>query len=311
MTSPSTPVPASVTAVVVTYNRLALLQRCIEALRSQTRPLDGIIVVNNSSTDGTGEWLHSQPDLQTVTQENRGGSFGFYTGIKTAFERGFEWIWCMDDDGHTAPDALALLLEYSARKPCVINALVLDEADADRIVFKTGPYTRRSEVKELIIEGAANPFNGTLIHRGVVERTGLPQHNLTIWGDETEYYNRIRYQQGFPVFTVTAAAHFHPAQYSVFYKKEWNAASDWKTFFFIRNKAFVYAARYRSQLRAWLSYVLFVIAFTATIFVYQKRDRVAKLRLVWAAARDGFRKDTSRGIAEARVLLARLSAKER
>ena len=44
-----------ITAVVVTYNRKELLKRTIECLRSQTRTLDSIIVVNNSSTDGTAE----------------------------------------------------------------------------------------------------------------------------------------------------------------------------------------------------------------------------------------------------------------
>lgn len=42
-----------IAAVFVTYNRLSLLKECIQALIAQTYPLDKIIVVNNSSTDGT------------------------------------------------------------------------------------------------------------------------------------------------------------------------------------------------------------------------------------------------------------------
>lgn len=45
----------TVSAVVVTYNRLLLLQRCISAIRSQTESVRQTIVVNNSSTDGTLE----------------------------------------------------------------------------------------------------------------------------------------------------------------------------------------------------------------------------------------------------------------
>ena len=37
----------TITAVVVTYNRLQLLKRTIECLRKQTIKLDNIIVVNN------------------------------------------------------------------------------------------------------------------------------------------------------------------------------------------------------------------------------------------------------------------------
>ena len=40
-------------AVVVTYNRLALLKKVIDLLKRQTRQLDSIVIVNNGSTDGT------------------------------------------------------------------------------------------------------------------------------------------------------------------------------------------------------------------------------------------------------------------
>src|SRR5262245_55698771 len=97
---------ASVAAIVVTFNRFALLQECIAALRGQTRKVDEIIVVDNSSTDGTGEWLAAQADLTVVRQENLGSSGGQYTGIKTGYHKGHDWFWCMDDD--TIPDADAL-----------------------------------------------------------------------------------------------------------------------------------------------------------------------------------------------------------
>ena len=38
--------------VVVTYNRLQLLEQCLQKLEKQTYPIDNLIVVNNASTDG-------------------------------------------------------------------------------------------------------------------------------------------------------------------------------------------------------------------------------------------------------------------
>ena len=87
-----------ITAVVVTYCRLELVKKTISALRNQLYKLDSIIVVDNNSTDGTSEWLDSQNDLVVIHQENIGGSGGFYRGIKEAYDRGADWIWCMDDD---------------------------------------------------------------------------------------------------------------------------------------------------------------------------------------------------------------------
>ncbi|MEO7306975.1 MAG: glycosyltransferase, partial [Ferruginibacter sp.] len=89
-----------VIAVVVTYNRQALLSECITALRNQSRPLDGILIVNNGSTDGTEKWLAAQKDIHFINQENLGSSGGFSTGIQWAYQNDYAWIWCMDDDGY-------------------------------------------------------------------------------------------------------------------------------------------------------------------------------------------------------------------
>jgi GT2 family glycosyltransferase len=81
-----------IAAVVVTFNRLELLKICITALREQTRKLDEIIVINNSSSDGSLEWFFEQNDLTLITQQNSGGTGSFHTRIKTAYEKGYDWI---------------------------------------------------------------------------------------------------------------------------------------------------------------------------------------------------------------------------
>ncbi|MGC9079983.1 MAG: glycosyltransferase, partial [Nanopusillaceae archaeon] len=47
----------SVCAVVVTYNRKELLSECLEALKRQIKPIQGIYLIDNASTDGTPELL--------------------------------------------------------------------------------------------------------------------------------------------------------------------------------------------------------------------------------------------------------------
>jgi rhamnopyranosyl-N-acetylglucosaminyl-diphospho-decaprenol beta-1,3/1,4-galactofuranosyltransferase len=48
-------VSEKVCAVIVTYNRKDLLRECLNAVLSQTRPPDHVLVVDNASTDGTPE----------------------------------------------------------------------------------------------------------------------------------------------------------------------------------------------------------------------------------------------------------------
>ena len=47
----------TIAAVVVTYNRLALLKECLDAISRQTYQVYKMVVVNNASTDGTTEFL--------------------------------------------------------------------------------------------------------------------------------------------------------------------------------------------------------------------------------------------------------------
>lgn len=71
----------TISAVMVTYHRLALLKECVAAVRSQWRSPGEIIVVNNGGTDGTEEWLAEQDDSIVVNQGNSAGSGGYHLNL--------------------------------------------------------------------------------------------------------------------------------------------------------------------------------------------------------------------------------------
>ena len=47
----------TICAVIVTYNRKEYLSKLLEALRFQTRRLDGVLIFDNHSSDGTDHYL--------------------------------------------------------------------------------------------------------------------------------------------------------------------------------------------------------------------------------------------------------------
>lgn len=72
--------------VMLTYNKLAHTQTCIDSIREFT-PADSyeLIIVDNHSTDGTIEWLQQQTDIRTILNStNQGFPKGCNQGIEMA-----------------------------------------------------------------------------------------------------------------------------------------------------------------------------------------------------------------------------------
>ena len=197
-----------VCAVVVTYNRKNLLRECLRALLGQSRPLEGILVVDNVSTDGTPDLLAAEfpreqfPALEVCRLErNVGGAGGFHEGLKRAAAQGFDWIWLLDDDTITQADTLAELFAARARfEPAQTPDLLASKAlwtDGSMHPMNV-PRVKRNDLESLCqaaLGGAVSlrstSFVSVLIHRRLVERYGLPFADYFIWNDDVEYTARI------------------------------------------------------------------------------------------------------------------------
>src|SRR3981189_2829643 len=62
----------TITTIVCAYNESRLLAGCLYSLRSQTRPPDEILVINNASTDETGAVARAVPGVRVVDEPNKG-----------------------------------------------------------------------------------------------------------------------------------------------------------------------------------------------------------------------------------------------
>lgn len=189
-------------AVVVTYNRRELLQRVVESLRKQSVTVSEIIIVNNGSTDGTHDWLDKQEGLTIIHQENVGGSGGFYRGMQEASKKECDWIWCMDDDVFPTETCLEQLLQHADNTIGILCPRRIMDGEPFHTETKklnlTNPFKNtfnnlltKDEVDQnpvVDIQGMA--FEGPLIRRCVVEEIGLPNKDLFILYDDTDYSYR-------------------------------------------------------------------------------------------------------------------------
>lgn len=209
---------SKVSALVVTRNRLNMLKRTIQYLLNQSYPIDQIILVDNGSKDGTIDYLNNLKlpmQKKVIFQENLGGAGGFKKGLEAFLDSDFEWCWLMDDDGWPAEDALENLYPENSEGPKWRNSVVLDENNPDRLAFGLYVDGNLKTLKSDIIDSKipiefGNPFNGTLLHRTLVCKIGLPISEFFIKGDESEYQRRaLRY--GYKLRTYEKSYFFHPA----------------------------------------------------------------------------------------------------
>ena len=286
-------------AVVVTYNRLELLKKNINCL-NQNKPLNSIIVVNNGSTDGTTEWLNSQENLIVVHQSNTGGSGGFYTGISRAHEAGADWIWCMDDDVFPHSDCLENLLKEIADETIGILAprrlmegkiFCHDFQEYNLTNPFAATYRRRISKQEINVptEIKGTAFEGPFIRREVVETIGLPNKDLFIFCDDTDYCLRA-VLAGFKLLYVPSALMDKEKFFSNDSWSERNRKKKWKRFYQIRNSAYLnhhygknIAVKYLRSFNNVAGYILTAL-FTAP---FSKAYSWKDIPRLWQAYRNG------------------------
>lgn len=199
-------------AIIVTYNRIEKLKRCVEALQTYSSEAD-ILIVNNASTDGTSEWL------TTITQEERisvlnlddniGGAGGFCEGVRWGVENSYDRLWLMDDDCYVNSGTLSRLLEadnllngeygwlssvalWTDGTPCLMN----------RQKTTKDFYPNAHLLANTLLQATQATFVSLFITAKAVRKFGLPIKDFFIWGDDVEYTRRIAVRGGLRSFIV-------------------------------------------------------------------------------------------------------------
>ncbi len=258
--------PETVAVVVVTYNRADLLVGMLAGLAALDHQPDAVIVVDNASTDHTREVLKAAPNPRLESlhlKENLGGAGGFHLGVRTAYERGYDRIWLMDDDVVPAPDCLDVLLAQD--EACLMSvredtrgrlvekaAMTFDLSNPFAIKPKTSmvetTYGTRAAMPARV-ELANVAFEGFMIRREVVERIGLPDPTYFIFYDDCDYALRAR-RDGFRIWAVRDAVLVRQLSFD-----QQHDLAGWKGYYMYRN-LFVVHLRYGQntfvRIKPWL-----------------------------------------------------------
>lgn len=282
-----------VVAIVVTYNRKAMLQECISKLLKQTDECD-VLIIDNDSTDGTYDAISQLIDGQRIryynTGKNIGGAGGFNFGLKKAYEAGYDYFWLMDDDTYPDKDALSELLKADAQlnheygflsslaywkdgSPCKMN---IQRTSLSKKI--TG--TEKGNTKIIMAT-----FVSFFLKRETIEQYGLPISEFFIWSDDLEYSRRISINQPGYFIPQSRVLHAMGNNEKVGIEKDGKERL-WRYNYLYRNEVYVFR---REGVTGWVYLFSRICVHSLRVLTSPNSNKGGKLKLIWSSFIQGIK----------------------
>jgi O-antigen biosynthesis protein len=174
--------------LIITKNNLALTQRCVESVRAQDVELK-IHVYDNESTDGTQEWLATQPDI--IDQ-----SSGVDIGVTEAWNFCLNILFSTTGDGAEGFHAQAVLV---LNNDTIIPPWFMRELASYGMLYGLDPFVTGVATNDISViaerAGVCPPsphpdFSAFLIGRSVWEKVGPFDERFVLYCQDCDYHVR-------------------------------------------------------------------------------------------------------------------------
>jgi GT2 family glycosyltransferase len=207
-----------VCAVVVTYNRKDLVEKCICGILAQKNSNCDIIVIDNGSTDGTEILFKEKFNIDNLRYfnmgENLGCAAGTSRGIKEAVIAGYKYIWVMDDDVFPHEDTLYELLkadkelhgEWGILSSAAYwtDGSICESNRQKKTLFK---FMKDEDYNKRYVRVCMVSLASMFIKAKVVKKVGLPLSEYFIYTEDYEFCSRVG--KIFPIYVVPASKVTH------------------------------------------------------------------------------------------------------
>lgn len=283
-------------AVVVTYNRRELLKKCIEGIRGQKDATCDIIVIDNHSTDGTGDMLLPLIDAGVIQyylmDSNLGCAEGTMRGMEIAVKKGYQYIWIMDDDVFPHDNTLAILLEKDKKLHGdwgMLSSIAYwtDGSLCKANIQKKGVFSflKKSDYKKELVPIKMSSLASMFIKSDVIKDVGLLIGEYGIYTEDYEFTNRVA--KKYPMYAVPASKVTHAMKVNM----KVNIAKD------SPDRMYRYECLYRNDVHCYKQYgvigylyllLKFVHAILLIALVAQDNKR-GRIKMVANGYREGFK----------------------
>lgn len=215
--------PRKGAVVIVTFNAMQWIDRCIRSVMESELIVD-IIVVDNQSNDGTADHIKKNfPDTQ-LTQMDYNAGFGVANniGMRIALEMNCDFVYLLNQDAYLKPDTLSVLdsrAHTSEENWGVLSPIHLD-GQGKRLDSKFSFYLNinknrdllsdfilekpRQEVYEVPFVNAA----GWYLRTDTLTQVGGFDPIFFMYGEDEQYCRRLRYH-GYKIGIVTDCYMLH------------------------------------------------------------------------------------------------------
>jgi N-acetylglucosaminyl-diphospho-decaprenol L-rhamnosyltransferase len=218
---------SSVSVVVVTYNALPWVERCLESARAHET-----IVVDHGSSDGTLELIRARfPRVRLIRQENLGLGAGSNAGMRVASG---DYFLLLNSDAWPVDDAVERLAAFAGEHPeaAVVGPRLLNPDGSLQGSVRGFPTLWRLATEYLFLRKLAprshalNAFYGAgfahdkvleaeflmgaclLVRREAADTVGLFDEDFFMFSEETDWCYRFR-QAGWKVLFFPGAEFVH------------------------------------------------------------------------------------------------------
>jgi len=213
-----------IVAVILNTNRREDTLACLQSLRDTAYQNLTVLVLDNSSTDGSVEAISECfPEVKIIRlEQNLGYAGNNNVGIQAALELMADWVLVLNEDTVLDAQCLALLVEAGESDPeiGIVGPLVYHYDEPQVIQSAGGLMDRRWQLTQLgMNEADQGQFRGLrpvhfisgcaiMVRRQAIEQNGGLDERFFYYWEETDWCLRIL-KSGWKIVNVSQAKLWH------------------------------------------------------------------------------------------------------
>ncbi|SHG37558.1 Glycosyltransferase, GT2 family [Fibrobacter sp. UWB8] len=199
-----------VLAIIVTYNAMQWITKCIHSAMESEIPLD-LFVIDNKSTDDTVQYIKKNFPSITLVQSKANLGFGAANniGLQYALDHNYSYVYLLNQDAWIKPNTIRLLIEANRATPQygILSPIQVQSNEKELDKNFSLIFPKNAENAPLVSVNSVMAAHWLISRKCLLEVGGFSptfQH----YGEDDNYCGRALHK-GFKIGIVTTAFAIH------------------------------------------------------------------------------------------------------